>query len=170
MARKITIPITDHNDAGVCSLFYTVEYQLNGETGWTETITYEPPVVLTNMLDDVIYNVRITRNCCDEIPSSPLELTINTALLDAPANFIPTPADSQVSLDWDDVTGAESYTLERADDDAFTTGLTTVYTGSTSTYTDTEVTNGTTYYYRVKATATNHADSDYSTTNATPTA
>lgn len=170
MARKITIPITDHGTPGVCSVYYSVEYQLNGDTGWTETTTYEPPVVLNNLLDDAEYNIRITRQCCDGVRSTPLLLTVNTTILAAPAGFTATAGDVEVVLDWDDVTGAEAYVLERAEDAAFTVNLTEVYNDTTSGYTDTSVVNDTTYYYRVKATATYHADSEYSTDNATPTA
>lgn len=170
MARKITIPITDESASGVCTQQYVVEYQHAGAENWTRREYPATPIELSNLLDDIEYTVRIQRVCCDGLESTALELTINTTILDAPTNFAGTPSDSQVVLDWDDVTGAESYTLERADDATFETNLTALYTGSTSAYTDTDVTNGTTYYYRVQATATNHADGDYSTTNATPTA
>lgn len=167
MARKITIPITDHNDH--CSTSYTVGYKMSGETYWTEQPFVVPPFELSNLLDDTLYNIRITRHCCDGITSSPLDLNVNTTLLDAPENFVATPGDTEVSLDWDEVTGADAYIVERADDDAFTVNVAVVYNDSTSDYTDTELTNGTTYYYRVKATALYHMDSDYATDNATPT-
>lgn len=170
MARKITIPITDHEDVGICALSYTVAYKRTGDISWVTNAYSEPPFEITNLEDDIEYLFRVTRHCCDGIDSAPLELTVNTTILAAPANFIATPADSEVALDWDVVTGAGSYTLERADDDAFATNLTSVYTGTTTNYTDVELTNGTIYYYRVKATATNHADGAYATTNATPTA
>ncbi len=168
MARKISIPITDH--AGVCANYYIAEYQNAGATNWVTQEFMEPPIEISNLLDDVDYYIKIRRVCCDGTESTPLELTINTTILAAPENFAATPGDGEVALDWDDVSSAESYTLERADDDAFAINLTIIYTGATSNYTDTEVVNDTTYYYRVKATATNHADSDHSTLNATPTA
>lgn len=166
MARKITIPITDHNT--VCSTSYTVSYKTEGETLWTTQPAYIPPIELNNLLDDTLYNIRITRQCCDGIVSAPLELSVNTTILDAPANFVATPGDTEVALDWDEVTGATSYTLERADDAAFTVNTEIVYTGSSTAILDTELTNGQTYYYRVKATALYHADSSYATLNTTP--
>lgn len=170
MARKITIPITDHDAAGVCTAQYTVQYRKSGQTGWNTNTTLLQPIEITNLEDDTLYEVRVIRECCDGIVSAPLNMNVNTTILAAPTNFDGTPADSQVGLDWDEVTGATSYTLERAEDTGFTTALTEVYVGATSSYTDIELANGTTYYYRVKATALYHADSDYSTTNATPTA
>lgn len=170
MARKVTIPITDHNDEGLCTNSYLVSYRITGETYWTTQTFSEPPVVVSNLDDDIEYQFKITRYCCDGVASTPLELTVNTTILPAPSNFTATPADLEVSLDWDGVSGADSYTLERADDAAFTTNLITLYINSTVGYTDTDVSNGNTYYYRLKATATNHADSAYATANATPIA
>lgn len=170
MARKITIPITDHNDTDICTVQYFVRYRLTGTDGWTSNVQLTQPIVITNLEDDLEYEVVITRQCCDGVESLPLEMTINTTILAAPDNLGATPNDAQVGLDWDDVTGATSYTVERAESSDYTTALTTVYTGSTSSYTDTELTNNTTYYYRVKATAVNHADSAYATINSTPTA
>lgn len=170
MARKITIPITDHNDEDVCTNNYLVSYRISGETYWTNQVFYEPPVVVTNLDDDFEYQFKIVRQCCDGVVSAPLELTINTTILSAPGNFSATPADQQVTLNWDVVSNADSYTLERAEDASFTSNLTTIYTDTDNSYNDTGLNNGDTYYYRLKATATNHADSAYATANATPTA
>lgn len=168
MARKITIPITDHD--ATCSINYTVAYKMEGETFWTERTYVVPPFVISNLLDDTLYNLRITRNCCDGLTSAALELNVNTTILPAPDNFVATPGDTEVALDWDEVTGADAYTLERADDAGFTTNLETVYTGTSTAIMDTDLTNDQVYYYRVKATALYHADSAYATLNATPTA
>lgn len=88
MARKITIPITDHET--YCNTGYTVSYKLDGEELWNTQPWYVPPVELSGLLDDTTYNVTIVRNCCDGIQSAPLELTINTTILEAPANFTAT--------------------------------------------------------------------------------
>ena len=170
MARKITIPITDHDDEDVCTAQYIIQYRMSGEVNWTTVTAYEAPVVLTNLQDDILYDVHIIRQCCDGVESSALEMSVNTTILSAPDNFAATPGDTEAVLDWDDVTDATGYTLERATDSGFTTDLTEVYTGTTSGYTDTELVNDTTYYYRVKATAAYHADSDHATLNTTPTA
>lgn len=167
MARKITIPITDHDNH--CSTGYTVAYKTAGDTYWTERPYTIPPFEINNLLDDTLYDFRITRSCCDGVVSTPLELSINTTLLDTPANFVATPGDTEVVLDWDDVTNAQNYIVERADDAAFTVNLVEVYENSTRSYTDTGLTNDQAYYFRVRATAPYHMDSDYATVNATPT-
>lgn len=169
MARKVTIPITDHENEGVCSINYTVAYKRSGDINWTSETFFIPPFVFNNLEDDTAYDFRITRNCCDGLISAPLTLTINTTILTAPENFTATAGDQEVALSWDAVIVASTYTLERADDTLFTTNLTTVYIGANTNYADTGLNNGDTYYYRVKASATNHADGDYATANAIPT-
>ena len=59
------------------------------------------------------------------------------------------------------------YILQRATNSGFTTGLTTIYTGSNLTFTDTGLTTGTTYYYRIVSTAINFNNSGYRTANHT---
>jgi hypothetical protein len=69
-----------------------------------------------------------------------------------------------VVIDWADITNATGYQVQRATNSGFTTGLTTLGTPSSSTYTDSEsLTDGQTYYYRVKATAPGFTDSAYGT-------
>jgi hypothetical protein len=79
MSKKITIPITDHETEGVCSIYYRTEYKLTTEGGYhLLPDVYTPPVVINNLVDDTEYDVRITRFCCDGSQSVPLELTVNT--------------------------------------------------------------------------------------------
>lgn len=167
MARKITIPITDHSS--VCNTGYTVSYKTEGETMWQSQPWHIPPVELSNLRDDTLYNIRIVRHCCDGLQSVPLELNINTTILAAPDNFVATPGDEEIALDWDTVAGATAYRLERADDEDFTINTEVVYTGSSTAIMDTGLTNDQEYFYRVCATANYHADSAYATTDATPT-
>ncbi|RNL82374.1 T9SS C-terminal target domain-containing protein [Sinomicrobium pectinilyticum] len=73
-----------------------------------------------------------------------------TTLPEAPANLTATESNTQVPLSWDPVPDASGYNLKRAT----TSGgpYTTVATGLTGTsYTDTGLENGTTYYYVVTA-------------------
>ncbi len=69
----------------------------------------------------------------------------------------------KMDLQWS--SGADSYVVERATDSGFTTGLTTIYTGSLDEYQDTGLSTGTTYYYRVTATVSG-TDSAPGTTSA----
>jgi len=85
----------------------------------------------------------------------------------APTNLSATSGDAQVSLSWDPVTGTDSYTVKRAD----TTGgpYTTVASSITeTTYTDTDLTNGITYYYVVSATNSGGESADSNEASATP--
>lgn len=87
--------------------------------------------------------------------------------LATPGSLALTPDDTEIDLNWADVTNATSYTVERATDAGFV-NKTLVYTGSTSAFNDTGLTNGTTYYYRVRALAADYQSSDYATGSAVP--
>lgn len=69
-----------------------------------------------------------------------------------------------VYITWDDVPVATEFVLQRADDVAFTVNPTTLYTGDYSgsqPYNDGGVTDGNTYYYRVKASRDGWTDSNW---------
>lgn len=166
MARKVTIPITDHD--AHCNTGYTVSYKLDGETYWNTQPWSVPPIEITGLLDNSTYNFRIVRNCCDGIQSAPLELTVSTGLLTAPANFVATPGYMQIELDWDAVEGATHYRVERALDAAFTSGVTVVYTSTGTAIVDDILPNTGTFYYRVKGVSYLLGDGPYSTTFAAP--
>lgn len=89
--------------------------------------------------------------------------------LDTPTGFTATPGDTENVLAWDAVTDTESYTIEVSMTEDFASSS-IVYTGSDTGFTHTELANDTTYYYRLKATATGFTNSDYATANATPVA
>ncbi len=91
--------------------------------------------------------------------------------LSAPGSFTATPGNAQVALAWAAVTSATGYVVDRATNSGFTTGVTLgIYSASGLSFTDTGLTNGTTYYYRIRATASGFTDSGYSTANGTPAA
>jgi V8-like Glu-specific endopeptidase len=69
-----------------------------------------------------------------------------------PPSSISYPAsdsDGSFTVSWSSVSGATSYTLQRATNSSFTSA-TTVYSGSSTSYNQTGLGNGT-YYYRVRA-------------------
>jgi hypothetical protein len=87
----------------------------------------------------------------------------------APTGLAATAGNAQVSLSWNSVTGATSYTVKRS----LTTGGTyaSVQSGVTATaYTNTGLTNGTTYYFVVSAVNAGGESSNSSQASATPTA
>jgi hypothetical protein len=70
----------------------------------------------------------------------------------APANLMATPGNAQAALSWSASTGAVSYTVKRSN----TSGgaYTQVATPTSTSYTDTSLTKGNTYYYVVSASNT----------------
>ncbi|MEM3384163.1 MAG: multicopper oxidase domain-containing protein [Nitrososphaeria archaeon] len=71
-----------------------------------------------------------------------------------PFGLTVTPVDNGVRLDWVDNSLSEThFTIQKAEDVSFLTGLTTFTVGANvNTYIDTNITGGKTYYYRVVAT------------------
>lgn len=126
------------------------------------TVRVIDPIIGAVYVDKTSYDAAKAtwNNCCSTLPA-----------IGTPANFTATNGNAQSVINWDDVTGAVNYVLERATNIGFTANLTTVYTGTTSGYTNTGLTNGTQYYYRVQAIANPAvaSDSAYAFTNATPT-
>ncbi|MEW9699760.1 glycoside hydrolase family 6 protein [Paenibacillus sp. SI8] len=91
----------------------------------------------------------------------------NTQVPAAPAGLTATAGNAQVALSWSASSGAASYTVKRA----ATTGgpYTNVATGVTATsYADTGLTNGTTYYYVVSAVNSAGASANSAQVSATP--
>ncbi|MCR5657729.1 MAG: T9SS type A sorting domain-containing protein [Bacteroidales bacterium] len=88
--------------------------------------------------------------------------------LDAPT-LTATPGNEKVTLTWDNIAGTSSYSIQYADNSSFT-GATTI-TNATSPKEVTELTNGTTYYFKAMSVGdgTNYISSDYGTAvSATP--
>ncbi|HLJ56319.1 MAG TPA: malectin domain-containing carbohydrate-binding protein [Chthonomonadaceae bacterium] len=85
----------------------------------------------------------------DEITRMGLLVDTLTLTKGAPTNLSAAAADRQVSLSWTGVNGATSYNVKRAT----TPGgpYTTIGSTTSSSYTDTGLTDGTTYYYVVSA-------------------
>ncbi len=72
------------------------------------------------------------------------------------------PGTTQINLSWTLADSrTTSYILERATDNMFTANLTTVYTGSSRAYSNTSLTTGTEYFYRVSGTASGLITSSY---------
>ena len=84
----------------------------------------------------------------------------------APTGVSATPGNAQVALTWTASAGASSYAVGRAT----TSGgpYTSLATPSVTSYTDSAVANGTTYYYVVSATNSSGTSSNSSQVSATP--
>src|SRR5579864_2513574 len=86
----------------------------------------------------------------------------------APTNLMANAGNGQVGLSWSASSGATSYNVKRST----TSGgpYTTIASPTTTSYTDTGVTNGTTYYYVVSAVNTAGESANSSQVSATPSA
>lgn len=85
----------------------------------------------------------------------------------APLNVTSSVNDSQATLTWENVTTATSYTIQRGTSSGGP--YTTVGTSNTNSFTDTGLTNGTTYYYVVQANNVAGASAASPQVVATPT-
>ena len=86
----------------------------------------------------------------------------------APTGLIATAGNAQVNLSWSASSGATSYNVMRAT--ANGGPYTTISSPTTTSYSDTGLTNGTTYYYVVTAANVNGASGNSNQASATPAA
>nr|WP_139367674.1 glycoside hydrolase family 6 protein [Bacillus alkalicellulosilyticus] len=128
-------------------------------TSLTNGTTYYYVVTAVNSAGESVNSTQVSAT-----PSAPQQ---NVPA--APTGVTATAGNEQVSLSWNAVSGATSYTVKRRTSP--TGALTTVATGLTSTsYTNTSLTNGTTYYYVVTAVNSAGESANSSQVSATPTA
>ena len=117
------------------------------------------------------YTVRAVNSIGEGPESSEISATpaaAPTAPL-APANLSATPGDTEVSLTWDAVTGADGYRVYRADTaNGALARIAEDTTITDPTYTDTGLTNGTTYWYTVRAFNSAGESPDRTRVSATP--
>ena len=76
-----------------------------------------------------------------------------TPKLDAPTGISATPGSAQVTISWDAVPNANGYRVKRGTSSGSYSSTQNVSGGTTTSYTWTGLTNGTTYYFVVDATA-----------------
>lgn len=92
----------------------------------------------------------------------------------APTGLSATPASSsQINVSWTDASSNETgFKIERATNSTFTQNLTLVTTtaANVTSYSNTGLTAGTTYYYRVRATTASGDSANSNTASAIPTA
>lgn len=79
MANKAAqIPILDENTLEGCTQFYIVRYKGQGTDIW-QTLSPNPlrqPITIENLFAGGLYDVEITRSCCNGLESSPVALTL----------------------------------------------------------------------------------------------
>ncbi|GBG57292.1 hypothetical protein SPFL3102_02658 [Sporomusaceae bacterium FL31] len=120
--------------SGYCSLVYEI----------TNLSLYEHRVVIINK-DSRYFNFDAI-----DIDETGTVTQYNPDIVVSPANLIATAGNAQITLSWDSVTDAVGYTVKRS----LTSGgsyVAIVDNITTNSYVDTDVENGTTYYYVVSA-------------------
>jgi fibronectin type 3 domain-containing protein len=130
---------------------YDLKYGTASGTYSTTIANATSPYTLTGLLPDTTYYFQVTaKNAIGggATVNSNAEISATTAL-GAPLGFTATAGASQIALNWTAVSGASSYHILRGTAAGSHTSLVTGITGTS--YTDTSVVNGTTYYYVVRA-------------------
>ncbi|QUI23630.1 hypothetical protein HZI73_15620 [Vallitalea pronyensis] len=121
------------------------------ETGIDTSNTYYPKVYN----GDTTKSATITANFgatafVHQIPSGYHPYNATVVQPNIPTNLIAAPSNNNITLDWDAVTDADNYTILRSTDSG-TIDTVIASNMTTTTYTDINVTPGTTYYYVVRA-------------------
>lgn len=166
--KKIFIVDNKFNDGDTCTQSYAVAVKKASDLAYSPLPPqYSSPIVVDNLEDDTAYNVRITRTCCGGVVSDEFIVNVTTEQIDTPTTFVATPGDDSVSLNWDDVSGATGYSLERGLEADYSDAI-EIYNGATSAFNNTGLTGGTLYYFRVRAYQNGFLASDYATDSATP--
>lgn len=98
--------------------------------------------------------------------SNQASATPNVTIPPAPTNLTATAGNAQVSLSWSASSGATSYNVMRSTTNGGPYSL--VNSTSSTSYTDTGLTNGTTYYYVVTASNTAGTSGNSNQASATP--
>ena len=113
-----------------------------------------PSFVNTGLTNGVLYNydVATTNANGTGTPSVPVSAVVGVQLPATPTGLAAVAGNGQVSLSWNAVSGATAYTLHRWTTDSNV--RVPVYTGSTPSFSNTGLTNGTTYRYQVMASNT----------------
>jgi hypothetical protein len=95
------------------------------------------------------YTMRVvaTNAAGNSAPSNQVTFSLPTPP-SGPTGLVATPGTAQVALSWDAVTGASNYNIQRATASGGPFSI-LKYNNNGTTYTDTTVTSGTTYYYEV---------------------
>jgi len=125
------------------------------DTGLTNGTTY-------------FYKVSAANLSGESADSGFVSATPSAALPSAPTLSTPVAGDRQVALAWTTSTGATSYNVKR---DTSTTGsFPTIANVTATSFTDTGLTNGTTYYYKISAQNSAGISGDSNTQSAQPTA
>lgn len=147
------------------------ELQVSFDGGSTWYGNADEPITAPE-IEDVNYPIKVRQTTA--AASSSGSFTTNGTYTAISALSTPTltvtPGDTVNDLSWTNVSNEGGYTIERSLDNSSWSALTTK-SANVTTHSDTGLTNGQIYYYRVKATGTGrYSDSGWGTGNGTPAA
>lgn len=152
----VAAPLVTANN---CTMFTLNNCQfLPGSTGVQLGPNLPQAVVTANSLEDGAISNLIT--------SGIFIISSNLVTASAPSGLVALAMSGQVTLSWNSAVSATNYNVKRA----LTNGgpYTTVASSSVSSYTDTSLTNGITYYYVVSALRPSGQSANSSQASATP--
>ena len=150
---------------------YHLQRSSNGGSSWTTlSSNAESPYQDTDVTNGVEYWYRVrASNVAGSSDWTTAASVTPMTIPSAPSNVQATAGDGSVGLSWDSVNGADTYTVKRATSSG---GPYTAIEGGISgtSFTDSSVSNGTTYYYVVSATNALGEGPDSSEVSAMPEA
>ncbi len=133
---------------------YRVQSSTDGGFTWTTLAANNATTsyTMTTLTADTSYKIRVYALNATGASIASATVTLSTLTL-APTGFAATAASTtEIDLTWAAVTDATNYKIERSPTGATWTNLNAAgLTGSSTSYADTGLTAGTTYYYRVSA-------------------
>lgn len=82
--RDITFNIDDHvqSPQTTCTQYYVVEYKPTYQENWLRLLPnpMDSPFEIRNLLDDTVYDISVSRVCCDGNQSPASTSTFDTTL------------------------------------------------------------------------------------------
>lgn len=150
-----TVHFTSADGAAVLPADYTFTAADNG--AHTFSITFGTAGFQNVTVTDFTTYIGLTSSYVSVAPAAPTSLTATAS------------SSSQVVLTWGGSTGATGYTIERSTNGSNGWSLIGTTGAGVTTYTDSNLAAGTTYYYRVTAVANGMLSDHSNTANATTT-
>jgi hypothetical protein len=154
---------------GTAPLTYQWQHQISGTWNNVGTNSATLAISAAQSSDAGNYQV-IVSNSAGSVTSSTATLTVNVPAPAAPTNLSASAGNGQASLTWTAASGATSYNVYRGTtmNGESTAAIATNVSGTT--FTNTGLTNGTTYYYKVAAVGTGGTSPLSGEASATPAA